>query len=183
MSITHMPVDAFGDDEHVMRLAAFLCLAAGLVGVTSCSVSVGSVHDDQFRAVWSPDWAVVNAAARPLAPSAGNPGDCNIGSSATACVRTGQNMVAALTKLETDLEAVTTPQEYTGASTTIRHAIQIDIKGITDRNNAIKARDNRLFSTAITEVQQAAKMFPQGYAQFPQTTRPTPQPFDGGFSG
>ena len=121
---------------------------------------------------------MVNAAAKPLAPSAGNPGDCNIGSSATACVRTGQNMVAALTRLEADLVAVTTPHDYNAASTTIQRAIQIDILGLTD-SNAIRARDNRLFSTAITEVQQAAKLFAQGYAQFPQTTRPTPNPSTG----
>jgi len=82
-----------------------------------------------------------------------------------------------------DLAAVETPPEYAAASTTIQQAIRISIKGLTDRNSAIKTRDNSLFTTAITELQQAANLFAQGYAQFPQTTRPTPVPFDGGVSG
>jgi hypothetical protein len=91
-------------------------------------------------------------------------------------------MVAALSKLETDLAAVETPHEYAAASATIQKAIRISIKGLTDRNNAIKARDDSLFTPAITELQQAANLFAKGYAQFPQTTRPGPAPFDGSFS-
>lgn len=167
----------------MIRLRVLLCFVGAAAGVTSCSVSVGSVHDDQFRAVWSPGWVAVNAAAKPLVASAGNPGACDIGGSVQACVRTDQNMVTALKKLRTNLAAVETPQEYAVASKTIQHAIQLEINGLTHRNGAIKAKNNRLFSKAITELQQAGKLFDQGYAQFPQTTRPTPQPFNGGISG
>jgi len=87
----------------MIRLREFLCLAAAVAGLTSCafSFSAGSVNDSQFRAVWSPGWTAVNTAAKPLMASPGNPGACNIGGGEIPCVRTGQNMVTALSKLET----------------------------------------------------------------------------------
>ena len=167
----------------MIRPGALVCCVVALASVTSCSVSVSAVKDTQFRTVWSRDWAIVNTSAEPLLPSGSSPGACNKGAVALDCVSTGKNMVAALSKLGTDLAAVTTPRQYTAASTGIQHAIQIDIKGITDRDTAIETQNSILFTAAIAEVQQAANLFAQGYAQFPQAIRPTPQPFNGALSG
>jgi hypothetical protein len=168
----------------MIQLRALACLAAAMAGLTSCalSFSAGSVNDSKFRAVWSPGWTAVNAAAKPLRASAGDPGACNNGGSPKGCVSAGQNMVAALSKLETQLALVETPSEYGAASITIQQGIHDSIKGLTDRNSAIKSHDTRLFTTAITELQGAANLLAKGYAQFPLTTRPTPVPLAGGGS-
>lgn len=157
-----------------------------VVALASCSVKVSDVTvvgEEQFNAVWAADWATVNTAAKPLVPSAGMPGVCNPGGGANACVRTGQNMVATLSKLNTDLAAVHTPPQFAAASATIQRASQIQIKGITDLSNAITAQDNTLFNKAKTELTQGATLFVQGYSQFPPGLNPSPQPFDCGVPG
>jgi hypothetical protein len=159
------------------RLSALICLTAALGPVTSCSLTFRSIDDDRFRAVWSPDWAMVAAATKPLAPSATGPGVCNAGGDKMACFRTSHHMIDALSKLDTDLAAVQTPREYHKASTTIRHAVQINIKALTDRANAIKDSDDTLWTASNNEIQQAEKFYGQGYAEFPPETRPTPKPF------
>lgn len=162
------------------RLKAFSCLALALgiiAPVTSCSVSVSSVNDSRFRAVWSPGWATVSAATEPLKATSTGPGACNIGGGKSACVRASENTITALSKLKTDLAAVETPSKYRVASATIQHAIRVNIKALTDRINAIKTSDNNLWTTANNEIKQAEQLFNQGYAQFPPETRPTPQPF------
>jgi hypothetical protein len=157
-----------------------LCLGVALgvvASVASCSVSALSVNDSRFRAVWSPGWAGVRAAIEPLKASSTGPGACNIGGGEGACVATSVNTIAALSKLEIDLAAVETPPEYRVASTTIQHAIRVNIKALTDRVNGVKTHDNSLWTTANDELKQAEQLFSQGYAQFPPETRPAPQPF------
>jgi hypothetical protein len=170
----------------VSRLGGSLCLAAVVVGLASCSVKVSDVTvvgEEQFNAVWAADWAAVNAAAKPLVPSAGLPGVCNPGGGANACARTSRNMVAALSKLKTDLAAVHTPPQFAAASMTIQRASQIQNKGMTDLSNAIAAQDNTLFNKAKTELTQGATLFVQGYALFPSGLHPSPQPFGCGVPG
>jgi hypothetical protein len=167
------------------RPRTFLCLGAVTAGLTSCtlSFSAGSVNDSEFRAVWSPGWTAVNASAKPLKASAGKPGACDIGGETNACFRAGQDMIAALSKLESNLATVQTPHEYAVASSTIQQGVRTGIKGLTDRNSAIMTRDNKLFTKGLNELQTSANLLAKGYGQFPEPTRPTPVPLGGSSSG
>jgi hypothetical protein len=48
---------------------------------------------------------------------------------------------------------------------------------------AIKTNDDALFSKVIAELKNAVQAFNDGYGAFPEATRPTPVPFDGGLAG
>jgi hypothetical protein len=168
--------------DSTVRLALGLTLASALV---ACSVSVSgsSVKDTKFREVWSSGWLAVDTVAKPLAPSARNPGVCDEGGSQAECVATGQAMIGALSSLLAKLAAVQTPALYGRASATIQSAIKLDIEALTDRDTAIERDDDALFTKAITELGAAATAFGRGYADFPESTKPTPRPFAGTLAG
>lgn len=161
-------------------LLVVICFA-----LTGCSfrVSVAAVDDSNFRAVWESGWAAVDDAAKPLNPTATNPGVCNQGGSKLDCLQTGEAMIPALQSLAAGLVGVETPASYRSASQQIQAAIAQDVQAITDRNTAIRTTDQTLFTKAIGELQQAAQDFNSGYRAFPEATRPTPVPFDGGLVG
>ena len=160
--------------------ALWCCL---LLAGCSAHVSVGAVDDNAFRTSWQSGWASINSVSKPLNPSGTNPGVCDKGGSASACLQTGRAMIPALQAFASALAAVDTPDSYKAGSKTIQAALEKDVQAITDRNAAITSNDDALFSTSIGEFKEAAQAFRAGYLEFPETTRPTPPPFDNGREG
>ena len=145
-----------------------------------CSVSVTPYHADDtkaYRDLWRSDWTPIIAAARGWAPSGGQPGACNRGGS--GCYTVDQRVLPLLAKLVHDLEHVDVPPSYRRATQAVLQMINIDGQGISDRDAALRKKDDALFAKAVTEIHRALSLMSSSYALFPASNRPTPVPFGG----
>lgn len=74
-------------------------------------------------------------------------------------------------------------EQLSAASKAIQSAIAVEVQGLIDRNSSLASGNDPLFTKAAGELASASQQFATGCGTFPQATRPSPAPFDGGLSG
>ena len=162
-----------------VRLAALV--ASGIaVSVTSCSVGVHVETESSFQTQWVTSWSAINEAAKPWNASGTLPGVCNKGGSASDCVKTDGEVILALDSFVTTFQTASfVPRSLGGRVAQVVTAVRTDLKGIRDRDKAIRTSNDALYSTALTEFGQAATELKNAYNSIPADDRPLPLPFDG----
>ena len=168
-----------------------LLSALVLLSLSGCgaAVSVFSINDGAYKAMWAKGWAPVDSAAAGLAPSGTYPGACNVGGTKVGCHNVSVQVADDLQTLLNDLKTTSTPSQYATANDALEQAVQLDITGLNLRAQSLTAAestspdDSAMFSQGVADIQKAATEFSAAYSEFPSSDRPSPAPFAGGYAG
>lgn len=112
-----------------------VCLVAisGCASVSLRTTGADTVADlqaeDAYKATYAEQMAKVKVANQLLAPTASNPGVCNVGGSQQGCYDADIKVIEALQAMLSAVEATPVPPRFVDADALLRKAIAEDIRG------------------------------------------------------
>lgn len=132
--------------------------------------------EDRYKAIYAEQMTKVRADIQLLAPTASNPGVCNVGGSQQGCYDVDAKLIQDLQAMLIALEATPVPPRYADADKLLREAIAEDIRGLELRNQAIAEKDDAAWKEHKVVLERALAIFQQAYQAFPEGNRPQPPP-------
>jgi hypothetical protein len=164
-----------------MRLTQVSGWFACLVAVTGCAFSVGvtTLEQHQAEARYKVTYAehaktIHQDLQRLFAPTANNPGVCNVGGTKQGCYDADLNAIADCQAMLLALEAVPVPDRYVEGDRLLRNAITENIRALKLRNQAIAQSDDAIWAEHQSALNRAVELYRQAYEAFPADNRPEP---------
>ena len=161
-----------------MRFVYFLLM---VLAVTGCGFSVGVTTLEQhqaetrYKAIYAEHTTRIHQALQELfAPTANNPGVCNVGGDKQGCYDADLKAIADFQAMLLALKAVPVPDRYVEGDRLLRNAITEDIRALELRNQAIAQSDDAVWAEHQTALNQAVELYRQAYEAFPADNRPEP---------
>jgi hypothetical protein len=160
--------------------AGVVCLIAVGACVSFRTFGAATVEDvqaeEQYKAVYGEQMAIVHEDLQVFLPSASGPGVCNVGGTKQGCYDADALAIQGLQAMLRALEATPVPPRYADADKLLREAIAENIRGLELRNLAIAESDNAALSEHQGALEHALTIYGQAYAAFPDDNKPRPPP-------
>jgi hypothetical protein len=159
-----------------MRILRLVSISFVVLSCAGCGVVVQGPSDQaasDYQKVYGPVMTKVMADVAAYAPANG-PGACNTGGGLDACRLADDASIADIQAAVSALSAVKTTSAFRQANDHLVDALKLEMTGMQQRQSALAAHDDRIFTQSQDTLRQANDKLLAAYSEFPSKHRPIP---------